>query len=162
MRFLRGRGGPSSPTDGLEFDIATPEELEVTRGFGGYDLTISAGQPGDPQATTISVGALREADRPVTLAEHVARVTANVAKAELSRHLVDEGETELAGLPAWWTIESAVADGPAFVVERWLLVRHGVGWTVNVQTPWSSLHQVRDGTRAIVATVRFRDGAEAS
>jgi hypothetical protein len=46
------------------------------------------------------------------------------------------------------------------VVERWLLVRDGVAWTVNVQTPWASLHQVRDGTLAIVGTLRFRDRAE--
>ena len=160
MRFLRGRGAPSSPTGGLEFDIATPEGLEVTRGFGGYDLTISAGDPGDPRATTISIGAEREDDGPVTLDEHIARVRANLARAELSRRVIDEGEAELAGLPAWWSFESAAADGPAFVVERWLLVRDGVAWTVNVQIPWAALHQVRDGTLAIVGTLRFRDGAE--
>jgi hypothetical protein len=100
MRFLRGRDTPRSPTDGLEFDIAVPDELEVRRGFGGYDLTIAAGDPGDARATTISVGAEREDDGPVTLDEHVARVRANLARAELSRRVVDEGPAELAGYPA--------------------------------------------------------------
>jgi hypothetical protein len=161
MRFLRGRGQPESPADGLDFEIAVPEGLEATRGFGGYDLTISTGEPDDPRATTISVGALRDASAPVTLEEHVARAKANVARGDVSQHLVDEGPVELAGRDAWWTIESVVAAGPARVVERWLLVRDGVAWTVNVQIPWSSLHQVREGALAIVATLRFRDDAEA-
>jgi hypothetical protein len=160
MRFLRGRDAPRSPTDGLEFDIAVPEELEVRHGFGGYDLTIAAGDPEDAGATTISVGAQRDATAPLTLDEHVARVKANLERAELSRRVVDEGPVQLAGYPAWWSFESAVAGGPALVVERWLLVRDGVGWTVNVRIPWTSLHQVRDGTRAIVGTLRFRDGGE--
>jgi hypothetical protein len=75
---------------------------------------------------------------------------------------VDEGPAELAGQDAWWTFESVAAAGPAHVVERWLLVHGGVGWIVSVQMPWSSLHQVRDGTRAIVETLRFRDGARAA
>src|SRR3954454_22136865 len=116
MSFLRRRGGePASPTDGLEFDIVVPEGLAVTRGFGGYDLTISAGEPNDLQATTISVGALREAEEPLTLEEHVARAKATAAAAaseELSQHLVDEGPVELAGHPAWWTFESVAAAGP--------------------------------------------------
>jgi hypothetical protein len=164
MSFLRRGGGePASPTDGLEFDIAVPEGLGVTRGFGGYDLTISAGEPNDLQATTISVGALREAERALTLEEHIARIKANAAEEaeDLSRHLVDEGPAELAGEAAWWTFESVAATGPAQVVERWLLVHDGVGWIVNVQMPWSSMHQVRDGTRAIVETLRFRDGGQA-
>jgi hypothetical protein len=160
MRFLRGRDDPRSPTDGLEFDIAVPEDLEVRRGFGGYDLTIAAGDPEDARATTISVGAQRDASAPLTLDEHVARVNANLARAEISRRVVDEGPVELAGYRAWWSFESAAAGGPAFVVERWLLVRNGVGWTVNVQIPWASLHQVRDGALAIVRTLRFRDGGE--
>src|SRR3954453_12546924 len=164
MSFLRRRGGePASPTDGLEFDIAVPEGLGVTRGFGGYDLTISAGEPNDLQATTISVGAAREAEGPLTLEEHIARIKANAAEEaeDLSRHLVDEGPAELAGEAAWWTFESVAATGPAQVVERWLLVHDGVGWIVNVQMPWSSMHQVRDGTRAIVETLRFRDRGQA-
>ena len=160
-----GTGGePASPTDGLDFDIAVPEGLEVTRGFGGYDLTISAGEPHDPHATTISVGALREAAAPVTLEEHIARAKATAAAAapeELSQHLVDEGPVELAGHPAWWTMESVASAGPAQVVERWLLVHGGVGWVVNVETPWGSLHQVRDGVVTIVSTLRFRDGERA-
>jgi hypothetical protein len=160
MRFLRGRGAPASPTDGLEFDIAAPEGLEVTRGFGGYDLTISAGDPHDPRATTISVGALRDAPAALTLEEHVARVRANVASDGTSSHLVDEGPAKLAGHEAWWTIESVAPAGLARVVERWLLVREGVAWTVNVQMPWSSLHQVRAGALAIVDTLRFREGDE--
>ena len=161
MRFRRSRG-PASPTDGLEFDIAFPEELEVTRDLAGYDLTISTGDPGDARATTISVGALRDAAGPLTLDDHVAGVRAALAGADLSRRLVDEGPAAVAGHEAWWTIESAVADGPAFVVERWLFVRDGVGWTVNVQMPWSALHQVRDGALAIVATLRFRDDEAAA
>jgi hypothetical protein len=161
MSFLRRRGEPAAPTDGLEFDIAIPEGLEVTRGFGGHDLTISAGDPHDPQATTISVGARRDVGGPVTLEEHVARVTAASADAEASHRLVDEGPFELAGHPAWWTIESFAPGGPATVIERWLLVRDGVPWTVTVQMPWASLHLVRDGALAIVGTVRFRDHGDA-
>jgi hypothetical protein len=157
MRFLRGRGGPKASGKGLEFDIAVPEGLDAHRGFAGYDLTIATGEPADPRATTISVGALRDTAAPVTLDEHVARVAANLAGAELSRRVVDDGATEIAGYAAWWTFESAVADGPAFVVERWLLVRDGVGWTVNVQIPWMSLHQVRNGALAVVGSLRFRD-----
>jgi hypothetical protein len=165
MSFLRRRGGePASPTDGLEFDIAVPEGLGITRGFGGYDLTISAGEPNDLQATTISVGATREASGPLTLEEHIAQIKANAAAEaeDLSRHLVDEGPAELAGQDAWWTFESVAAAGPAQVVERWLLVRGGVGWIVTVQMPWSSLHQLRDGALAIVSTLRFRDGGQAA
>jgi hypothetical protein len=164
MSFLRRRGGePASPTDGLEFDIAVPEGLGVTRGFGGYHLTISAGEPNDLHATTISVGAVREAEGPLTLEDHIARITANAAAeaGDMSRHLVDEGPVKLAGEDAWWTFESVAAAGPAQVVERWLLVHRGVGWVVNVQMPWSSLHQVRDGAITIVSTLRFRDGEQA-
>src|SRR4051794_12803920 len=159
MSFLRRRGEePRSPTDGLEFDVAIPEGLDVTRGFGGYDLTISTGDPYDPQATTISVGAQRETEGIVTLDEHVARVKVNAARIEASQRLVDEGPVELAGCQAWWTIESIAPNGPARVVERWLLVRDGVAWTVNVQMPWASVHLVRDGALGIVGTLRFRDG----
>jgi hypothetical protein len=149
-----GRDDPDSPTDGLEFDIAVPDGLEVTRGFGGYDLTLSAGEPGDPQATTISVGATRDAGGPVTLDEHVARDRAGATGGR--RRLVDEAPFELAGHPAWWRIESDLTDGAAFVVERWLLVRDGVGWTVDARMPWVSVHLVRDGVLGIVATLRFR------
>jgi hypothetical protein len=161
MTSQPGRGNPDSPTQGLEFDIAIPDGLEVTRAFGGYDLTISAGTPGDPQATTISIGAARDAGGPVTLDEHVARDRADAASDRARRHLVDEAPFELAGHPAWWRIESCVTDGPAFVLERWLLVRDGVGWTVRAQMPWVSVHLVRDGVLGIVATLRFRgdDGA---
>ena len=48
MRFRRG-GAPASPTDGLDFEIAVPEGLEVRHGLGGYDLTISTGDPGDDE-----------------------------------------------------------------------------------------------------------------
>jgi hypothetical protein len=160
MSFRRRRGGePSSPTDGLEFDIAFPEGLEVTRDLGGYDLTISAGEPHDQHATTISIGAMRDAEGPLTLEDHIARIDATAAAEaqDLSRHLVDEGRVELAGHEARWTIESVAAAGPAQVVERWLLVHGGVGWIVNVQMPWDALHQARDGARAIVETLRFRD-----
>src|SRR4051812_27219079 len=121
MSFLRRRGGePASPTDGLEFDIAVPEGLGVTRGFGGYDLTISAGEPNDLQATTISVGALREAEGPLTLEEHIARTRANAAAEaeDLSRHLVDEGPGALAGHDAGGTFESGAGAGAGEGGER--------------------------------------------
>ena len=153
MRFRRRE-------DALEFDIAVPDGLTATRGFGGYDLTISTGDPQDPRATTISVGALRRTEGPVTLDEHVARVRAQLARAEHSRHLVDERPTELAGLPAWWSLESGLDGAQAFVVERWLLVRDGLAWTVNVQLPWMSFN-LRDGALAVVGTLRFREEDEA-
>jgi hypothetical protein len=37
-----------------------PEGLDAHRSFAGYDLTIATGEPADPRATTISVGALRD------------------------------------------------------------------------------------------------------
>jgi hypothetical protein len=60
LRFLRKRGGKherAAPADGLESEIAVPEGLEVRHGPGGNDLVIAAGEPGDPRATSISVGA---------------------------------------------------------------------------------------------------------
>jgi hypothetical protein len=150
VRFGRRQSAPGAPSP-LEFEIAVPEGLGVTRGFAGYDLTISVGRPGEPGATTISVGAVRDGGGPVTLEEHVARSRANAAG---TAHLVDEGPAELAGREAWWTIES-VGGAQAQVEERWLLVRDGVGWTVNLQIPWMSVGRLRPGALAIVGTLRF-------
>jgi hypothetical protein len=148
VRLRRG-----SPTKDLEFDLDIPDEVDVHRGFAGNDLVVSAGDPLDPRATTISIGAVRDGD-PVTLDEHVARVRANVAK--IGSHLVDEAPVELAGEAAWWTVEAAVSGGCSVVVDRWMLVRDGVGWTVTAQMPWDRLHQLRDGVHAVISTLRFR------
>jgi hypothetical protein len=148
VRLRRG-----SPTKDLEFDLEIPDGLDVQRGFAGNDLVVSAGDPLDPHATTISIGAVRDGD-PVTLDEHVARVRANTAK--VGAHLVDEGPVELAGLEAWWTIDAAVSGGRSVVVDHWMLVRDGIGWTVTAQLPWDRLHQLRDGVHAVVSTLRFR------
>jgi hypothetical protein len=147
VRLRRG-----SPTKGLEFDLDIPDGIDVHRGFAGNDLVISP-DPLDPRATTISIGAVRDG-HPVTLDEHVARVRAPVAGYD--PHLVDEGPVELAGHEAWWTIDAAVSGGRSVVVDHWMLVRDGVGWTVTAQLPWDRLHQVRDGVHAVVSTLRFR------
>ena len=93
----------------------------------------------------------------MTLEEHVARVAENAGRDDVTRRLIDEGPAPIAGTDAWWTIESAMGS-PAQFVERWMLVRDGVGWTVTVQIPWADLHNLRAGAHAIVGTLRFRDG----
>ena len=148
MRLRRG-----SPTKGLEFDLEFPEGLNVYRDVPGVDLIVSAGDLDDPGATVISIGAVREGG-PVTREEHVRRVREN--SAELNPHLVDEGPIPLAGLESWWTFDAIALGGRSLVLERWMLVRDGVGWTATVQMPWLDMHRFRDGTVAIVSTLRFR------
>jgi hypothetical protein len=148
VRLRRG-----SPTRGLEFGIEFPEGLNVYRDVPGIDLIVSAGALEDPAATSISIGAVRDGE-PVTLEQHVGRVRRN--SAELEPHLVDEGPVPLAGVDSWWTFDAFVNAGRSLVLERWMLVRDGVGWTVSVQMPWIDLYNLRDGAIAIVSTLRFR------
>jgi hypothetical protein len=148
VRLRRG-----SPTRGLEFDVEFPEGLNVYRDVPGIDLIVSAGALEDPAATSISIGAVRDGV-PVTLEQHVRRVRRN--SAELEPHLVDEGPVPLAGVDSWWTFDAFVNAGRSLVLERWMLVRDGVGWTVSVQMPWIDLYNLRDGAIAIVSTLRFR------
>jgi hypothetical protein len=148
VRLRRG-----SPTKGLEFELEFPEGLNVYRDVPGVDLVVSAGDQHHPAATVISIGATREGG-PVTLEEHVRRVRANTA--ELDSHLVDEGPIPLAGLDSWWTFDTFVAGGRSLVLERWMLVRDGVGWTASVRMPWIDIYNLRDGAIAVVSTLRFR------
>ena len=46
--------------------------------------------------------------------------------------------------------------GRSLVLESWMLVRDGVGWTASSRMPWLDMHQFRDGAIAIVSTLRFR------
>ena len=140
----------SSPTKGLEFDLAVPEELNVYREIAGNDLTVSVGEPDDPAAAVIGIGAVRDGV-PVTLEEHVRRVQENS-----SGHLVDEGPVPLAGYDSWWTFDAIAAGGRSLVLERWMLVRDGVGWTASVRMPWLHVHQLRNGAIAIVSTLQFK------
>ena len=148
MKLRRG-----SPTKGLEFDLEFPEGLNVYRDVPGVDLIVSAGDQHHPAATVISIGAVREGG-PVTREEHVRRVREN--SADLNPHLVDEGPIPLAGLESWWTVDAIVLGGRSLVLERWMLVRDGVGWTVTVRMPWLDMHRFRDGTINIVSTLEFR------
>jgi hypothetical protein len=148
VRLRRG-----SPTKGLEFDIEIPEGLNVYRDVPGADLVISVGEQHHPAATVISIGARRE-DGPVTRDEHVRRV--RESSAELASHLVDEGPIHLAGLESWWTFDTFVAGGRSLVLERWMLVRDGVGWTASVRMPWIDIYRLRDGAIAVVSTLSFR------
>jgi hypothetical protein len=148
VRLRRG-----SPTKGLEFELEFPEGLNVYRDVPGVDLVVSAGDQHRPAATVISIGATREGG-PVTLEEHVRRVRANTA--ELDSYLVDEGPIPLAGLDSWWTFDTFVAGGRSLVLERWMLVRDGVGWTASVRMPWIDIYNLRDGAIAVVSTLRFR------
>ena len=142
-----------SLTKGLEFDLAFPEGLNCYRDVPGVDLIVSAGEPNDPVATVITIGAHREGG-PVTRDEHVRAVRERTA--ELGPHLVDEGPVPLAGYESWWTFDAIVASGRSLVLERWMLVRDGVGWTASVRMPWISLYNQRDGAIAIVSTLEFR------
>ena len=146
MRLRRG-----SPTKGLEFDLEIPEGLNVYRDVPGTDLVVSAGEQHDPGATVISIGAIREGG-PVTREQHVQRVRS----AGMSGHLVDEGPISLAGLESWWTLDAIVLGGRSLVLDRWMLVRDGVGWTASVRMPWLDMHKLRDGAIAVVSTLRFR------
>jgi hypothetical protein len=142
-----------SPTKGLEFDLEVPEGLNVYRDVPDVDLIVAAGELGDPAATVISVGAVRKGG-PVTREEHVRRVREK--SVDLSPHLVDEGPIPLAGLESWWTLDAIVVGGRSLVLDRWMLVRDGVGWTASLQMPSLGVHQLRDGAIAIVSTLRFR------
>jgi hypothetical protein len=148
VRLRRG-----SPTKGLEFDLEIPEGLNVHRDVPGVDLILSAGEQHDPAATVISIGATR-AGGPLTLEEHVRRVRESTA--ELEPHLVDEGPIPLAGLESWWTCDAIVLGGRSLVLERWMLVRDGIGWTASVRMPWIDIYSVRDGAIAVVSTLSFR------
>lgn len=148
MRLRRG-----SPTKGLEFDLGVPEGLNVYRDVPGADLVVSAGEQHDPAATVISIGATREGG-PVTRDEHVRRV--RETSADLEPHLVDEGPIPLAGLESWWTVDAIVLGGRPLVLDRWMLVRDGVGWTAAVRMPWIDMHKLRDGAIAVVSTLTFR------
>jgi hypothetical protein len=139
-----------SPTKGLEFDLEIPDELYVYRDVPGADLVVSAGEQHDPAATVVSIGSRRDA-QPLTREEHVRR-----EREALHGHLVDEGPIDLAGFESWWTFEAIVVAGRSLVLERWMLVRDGVGWTAAVRMPWLDLHNLRDGAIAIVSTLRFR------
>jgi hypothetical protein len=127
-----------SPTRGLEFDLEFPEELNVYRDVAGTDLVVAAGELNDLAATVISIGAVR-GEPPVTRDEHVRRLRAN--SAEIGPHLVDE---------------AIALGGRSLVLDRWMLVRDGVGWTASVQMPALDVHKLRDGAVAIVSTLRFR------
>jgi hypothetical protein len=142
-----------SATSGLEFEIGIPEGIGVHRDVPGQDLVLCAGELGDPVATLITVGAVRDGG-PVTRDEHVERVRANLAR-DLAPHLVDEGPVPLAGHEAWWTIDAIVVAGRSLVLDSWMLVRDGVGWTVTTRMAWAGLHQLRDPAIAIVSTLRF-------
>jgi hypothetical protein len=141
------------PTKGLEFDLEFPEGLNVYRDVPGVDLIVSAGPFDDPAATVISIGAVRDGV-PVTPEEHVRRVREN--SAELNPHLVDEAPVPLAGHESWWTVDAIVVGGRSLVLDRWMLVRDGIGWTASVQVPALAMHKQRDGAIAVVSTLRFK------
>ena len=62
----------------------------------------------------------------------------------------------LAGEESWWTIDAIVVGGRSLVLDRWMLVRDGVGWTASVQTPVLDMHKVRNGAMTIVSTLQFK------
>jgi hypothetical protein len=148
VKLFRG-----SPTKDLEFEIAIPEGIGVHRDIPGQDLVLCVGDLGDPTATLITVGAARDGE-PVTRDEHVRRVRANLER-DLAPHLVDEGPVPLAGHESWWTIDAIVVGGRSLVLDSWMLVRDGVGWTVTTRMAWAGLHQLRDPAIDIVSTLRF-------
>jgi hypothetical protein len=148
VKLFRG-----SSTRGLEFEIAIPEGIGVHRDVPGQDLVLCAGTLGDPTATLITVGAVRDGG-PVTRDEHVRRVRANFVH-DLDPHLVDEGPVPLAGYESWWTIDAIVVSGRSLVLDSWMLVRDGVGWTVTTRMAWAGMHQLRDPAINIVSTLRF-------
>jgi hypothetical protein len=139
---------------GLEFDIAIPEGIGVHRDVPGQDLVLSIGEPANPTSTLITVGAVRDGVA-VTRDEHVRRVRANLER-ELDPHLVDEAPVPLAGHESWWTIDAIVLGGRSLVLESWMLVRDGVGWTVTTRMAWAGLHQLREPAINLVSTLRFK------
>jgi hypothetical protein len=148
VRLRRG-----SPTKGLEFELRFPEGLNIDRDVPGTDLVVSVGPHDHPAATAITVAADRDG-APVTLGDHVSRVRER--SAGMDPHLVDEGPATLAGLEGWWTFDAIASDGRSLILERWMLVRDGVGWTVSVRMPWLDVPRLRDGALAIVSTLEFR------
>jgi hypothetical protein len=143
-----------SPTKGLEFDIAIPEGLGVHRDVPGQDLVLTVGELGDPVATMITVGAVRDGGT-VTRDEHVRRVRANLTRG-MDPHLVDEGPVPFAGYESWWTIDAIAGGGRSLVLDSWMLVRDGVGWTITMRMPWAGMHQLRDSAINLVSTFRFK------
>jgi hypothetical protein len=143
-----------SPTKGLEFEIAVPEGIGVHRDIPGQDLVLCIGELANPTSTLITVGAVRDGG-PVTRDEHVSRVRANLAR-DLDPHLVDEGPVPLAGYESWWTIDAIVMAGRSLVLESWMLVRDGVGWTVTTRMAWAGIHQLREPAINLVSTLRFK------
>ena len=139
---------------GLEFEIAIPEGIGVHRDVPGQDLVLSIGDLGDPTSTQITVGAVRDGEQ-VTRDEHVRRVRANLER-DLQPHLVDEAPVPLAGHESWWTIDAIVMGGRSLVLESWMLVRDGVGWTVTTRIAWAGLHQLREPAINLVSTLRFK------
>jgi hypothetical protein len=135
----------------LEFELEIPDGLAVHHDVGGADLIVAVGEVDDPAATLITV---MRGEPVASREEHVARVRASVER-DLDPHLVDEVAMPLAGHDAWWTIDAFARDGRSLVLDTWMLVRDGVGWTVSLQMPWSDVHQLRDGAIAIVSTLRF-------
>jgi hypothetical protein len=139
---------------GLEFEIAIPEGIGVYRDVPGQDLVLSIGDLGDPTSTQITIGAVRDG-RAVTRDEHVRRVRANLER-DLQPHLVDEAPVPLAGHESWWTIDAIVMGGRSLVLESWMLVRDGVGWTVTTRIAWAGLHRLREPAINLVSTLRFK------
>jgi hypothetical protein len=149
VKLFRG-----SPTKGLEFEIAVPEGIGVHRDIPGQDLVLCIGELANPTSTLITVGAVRDGG-PVTRDEHVSRVRANLTR-DLDPHLVDEGPVPLAGYESWWTIDAIVMAGRSLVLESWMLVRDGVGWTVTTRMAWAGIHQLRDPAINLVSTFHFK------
>jgi hypothetical protein len=149
VKLFRG-----SPTKGLEFEIAVPEGIGVHRDVPGQDLVLCVGELGEPTATLITVGAVRDGG-PVTRDEHVRRVRANLTR-DLDPHLVDEAPVPLAGYESWWTIDAIVVAGRSLVLDSWMLVRGGVGWTVTTRMAWAGMHQLREPAIKIVSTLVFK------
>jgi hypothetical protein len=143
----------ASSTRGLEFDLEIPDGFEVHRDVAGNDLVISAGEPDDPDSIVIGIGAVRDGGF-VTLDEHVRRVRER--SSDVAPHLVDEGPAPLSGHESWWTCDAVVLGGRSLMLERWMLVRDGVGWTVSVRIPALNVHQLRDGALAVVSTLHFK------
>jgi hypothetical protein len=115
---------------------------------------LSIGELGDPTSTQIAVGAVRDGE-PVTRDEHVRRVRANLER-DLEPHLVDEAPVPLAGYESWWTIDAIVLGGRSLVLESWMLVRDGVGWTVTARMAWAGMHRLREPALDLVSTFHFK------
>jgi hypothetical protein len=138
----------------LEFEIAIPEGIGVHHDVPGQDLVLATGELNSPTSTLITVGAVRDGVA-VTREEHVRRVRANLER-DLQPHLVDEGPVPLAGHESWWTIDAIVLGGRSLVLESWMLVRDGVGWTVTTRIVHAGLHQLREPAINLVSTLRFK------